>query len=74
MLQSPYATLVLMWIIFAVVHSGLASGVVMRGVGEKMGKYYRPVLFVTCIGCASVFNPLSFCGGRYYIVAAALVL
>jgi protein-S-isoprenylcysteine O-methyltransferase Ste14 len=43
MLQSPYATLVLMWIIFAVVHSGLASGVVARGVGEKMSKYYRPV-------------------------------
>jgi protein-S-isoprenylcysteine O-methyltransferase Ste14 len=43
MLQSPYATLVLLWIIFAVVHSGLASGMVMRGIGAKMGKYYRPV-------------------------------
>jgi protein-S-isoprenylcysteine O-methyltransferase Ste14 len=43
MLQSPYATLILIWIIFAVVHSGLASGVVMRSAGEKLGKYYRPV-------------------------------
>jgi protein-S-isoprenylcysteine O-methyltransferase Ste14 len=42
MLQSPYAILILMWLIFAVAHSGLASGVVMRGVGSKMGKYYRP--------------------------------
>ena len=42
MFQSPYATLVLMWIIFAFIHSGLASNEMVRGMGRRMGKYYRP--------------------------------
>lgn len=43
MTQAPFTTLILMWIIFAVVHSGLASGAVARNVGTKLGKYYRPL-------------------------------
>lgn len=43
MTQAPFTTLILMWIIFAVVHSGLASGPVARNVGTKLGKYYRPL-------------------------------
>lgn len=43
MLSSPYSMLVFMWILFAVVHSGLASGTAMRLVGNRMEKYYRPV-------------------------------
>ncbi|NCI48715.1 hypothetical protein GWC95_02180 [Sediminibacterium roseum] len=43
MTQAPFTTLILMWIIFAVVHSGLASGPVARNVGTRLGKYYRPL-------------------------------
>lgn len=42
MFSSPYGTLVLMWILFALVHSGLASRAAERGIGRRAGKYYRP--------------------------------
>lgn len=42
-MASPFFTLVLMWVVFAVVHSGLASGTIVRGVGARLGKYYLPL-------------------------------
>ncbi|MEO8171684.1 MAG: NnrU family protein [Sediminibacterium sp.] len=51
MFQSPYITLIFLWIIFGIVHRGLSSGIVTRAATRLMGKaakYYRAVysLFV----------------------------
>lgn len=43
MLAQPYITLILLWIIFAIIHSGLASAFAMEKIGAWLGKYYRPV-------------------------------
>jgi protein-S-isoprenylcysteine O-methyltransferase Ste14 len=56
MLRSQYITLIILWLIFGVVHSGLASTVVTRAIAGIMGKaarYYRVVssllIFITLI-------------------------
>jgi protein-S-isoprenylcysteine O-methyltransferase Ste14 len=56
MLNQPYITLILLWIIFGIVHSGLASGIVTRAATRIMGKvakYYRAiaslVVFITLL-------------------------
>lgn len=44
MLTAPYITLITWWIIFGLVHTGLASGIVIRAATKIMGgaaKYYR---------------------------------
>jgi protein-S-isoprenylcysteine O-methyltransferase Ste14 len=51
MLSPPYITLIILWIIFALIHSGMVSGIVLRGAEKIMGKrypYYRAIhsLFV----------------------------
>ncbi len=56
MLKPPYITLIILWIIFGVVHSTLASGIATRAVTRIMGKaarYYRAIasllIFVTLL-------------------------
>lgn len=46
MFKQPYITLIILWIIFAIVHSCLASDVVTRAAAKIMGKaakYYRVI-------------------------------
>ncbi|MES2330851.1 MAG: isoprenylcysteine carboxylmethyltransferase family protein [Bacteroidota bacterium] len=54
MFKAPYITLITWWIIFGIIHSGLASGIVTRTAERIMGKaakYYRAIysllVFVT---------------------------
>jgi protein-S-isoprenylcysteine O-methyltransferase Ste14 len=56
MLKPPYITLIILWLIFGIVHSCLASGVVTRAATKLMGKasgYYRAIasllLFITLL-------------------------
>ncbi len=49
MKNSPYFTLIIVWVIFGLVHSVLASGTVKRGMTKIMGngiKYYRAICFL----------------------------
>ncbi|MDB5211013.1 MAG: isoprenylcysteine carboxylmethyltransferase family protein [Sediminibacterium sp.] len=46
MLKLPYISLIILWIIFGIIHSGLASGIVTRTIEKIMGKaakYYRAI-------------------------------
>lgn len=56
MLKAPHITLIFLWIIFGVVHSGLTSGFITRAASKLMGKtakYYRAIasllIFITLL-------------------------